>query len=43
MVGILILNPDSPMAQTIDDLGLIWGASFPDEYADRVTHLPVGR
>jgi hypothetical protein len=39
--GILELNPDMSMGQTLDELLLIWGASNPDEYRDRIIYLPV--
>lgn len=39
--GIFILNRDVTMAETIDDLALIVGASDPDEYADQPRRLPV--
>lgn len=41
--GIFILNPHLAMGESIDDLALIWGASVPGEYADRVTFLPIAR
>ncbi len=39
--GILILNPDLSIGQTLDELILIAEASFDDEYQDRIVHLPL--
>ena len=39
--GIFILNPDLTMGETIDELLLIWSASEAEEYADRLSYLPV--
>ncbi len=39
--GIVILNPKLSIGQNIGDLILIAGASFDDEYQDRIVHLPV--
>lgn len=39
--GILTLNPDMTMGETIDELRLIWGASNPEEFKDLVVYLPV--
>lgn len=39
--GIFIINPDISMKQTLDELILIACASFDDEFADRLTFLPV--
>ena len=41
MPGIFILNPDMSMGDTIDELILISGASFSDEYSDRISYLPL--
>jgi hypothetical protein len=39
--GIFILNPDMTISETADELALIWEASEPDEYFDRLSYLPV--
>ncbi len=39
--GILILNPDLSIGQTLDELILIAEASFDDEYQDQIVHLPL--
>ena len=39
--GIFTLNPKMTLRETLAELALIWGASEPDEYADRITYLPV--
>jgi hypothetical protein len=35
------LNPKMSLADTIETLALVWGASRQDEYADRITYLPL--
>lgn len=39
--GILILNPDMSIGQSMDELILISEASFEDEYQDQIVHLPL--
>jgi hypothetical protein len=39
--GIFILSPDMAIGETADELALIWEASEPDEYFDRLSYLPV--
>lgn len=39
--GILELNRDMGMGETIDELLLIWGASNADEYRDLIVYLPL--
>jgi hypothetical protein len=39
--GILTLNPDMTMGETIDELSLIWAASNPDEFKDLIVYLPI--
>lgn len=39
--GVFILHPDMGIGKTAEELALIWGASEPDEYFDRLTYLPV--
>lgn len=39
--GIFVLNPNIALAETVEELALIWGASEPDEYADQINFLPV--
>jgi len=38
--GVLIAPQNSPMGKIIDDLILIWCASEPDEWINRIRHLP---
>lgn len=40
--GIFIVKPDLSVKQMLDDLILIACASVEDEFADRITFLPVG-
>lgn len=40
--GIFIVKPDLSVKQTLDELILIACASLEDEFADRITFLPVG-
>lgn len=39
--GILTLNPDMTMGETIEELRLIWGASRPQEFQDQIVYLPL--
>lgn len=39
--GIIELNPNMSVGETIDELLLIWGASMEDEYRDIIAYLPV--
>jgi len=39
MPGILILNPNLSMGKILDELVLIAGASFENEYQDRIEYL----
>jgi hypothetical protein len=39
--GILELNPNMRIVETIDELVLIWSASTPDEYQDLLLYLPI--
>lgn len=41
--GILILNPDMSIGETLDELVLIAGGSFEEEYQDQIVHLPIPR
>lgn len=41
--GILIMSRRLSLGETIDELHLIWGASLPDEYRDRIVYLPISR
>src|SRR5579872_6199763 len=38
--GVLIIQEDFPVAEGIDQLALVWGASSADEWRDRVVFLP---
>jgi len=38
--GILTINTDQSIGQTIEELIIIAGASFADEYQDRIEYLP---
>ena len=38
--GIIVLDPDWPMAQILDSLELVAGALLEDEYRDQVVYLP---
>lgn len=39
--GILLIRRRYAWGQVIDDLYLIWDASSPDEYRDRIEYLPL--
>lgn len=39
--GILILNPEISVGETLDELILIAGGSFDEEYQDQIVHLPL--
>jgi hypothetical protein len=39
--GIFVLNPDMSIGETLEELLLIWAASSPDEYQDRIIYLPL--
>ena len=39
--GILELNPNMSIGDTIDELVLIWGASEREEYHDLIIYLPL--
>lgn len=39
--GIIELNRNISIGQTIEELLLIWGASKEHEYLDRIIHLPL--
>jgi hypothetical protein len=39
--GILELNPQMSIGDTIEELFLIWGASDADEYLDTLIYLPL--
>lgn len=39
--GILELNPNMGIGETIDELVLIWSASSSDEYQDLLLYLPL--
>jgi hypothetical protein len=36
-----MLSDDISIGDTAEELALIWGAALLDEYADRITYLPV--
>lgn len=38
--GVLILRDDMPVAQAIEQIALIWGASRAEEWRDRIIFLP---
>ncbi len=38
--GIFILKQKTPIGKLIEDLLLIWEASYPEEYQDMIVHLP---
>lgn len=38
--GILILDAEMTIGETLDELILIWGASHPHEHEDRIVFLP---
>jgi hypothetical protein len=39
--GIFTLNTDHSIGQTVEELLIIAGASFEDEYQDRIEYLPL--
>jgi hypothetical protein len=39
--GILVLNPQMSVGETIEELVLICGASEEEEYLDRISFLPI--
>ncbi len=39
--GIFLLNEDMSLGETVEELVLIAGASFPEEYQDQIRHLPI--
>jgi hypothetical protein len=39
--GILILNPNMTVGETIDELVFVWEVSEINEFADRIEFLPV--
>ncbi len=39
--GILELNPNMSIGETIDELWLIWGTSGTREYQDQIAYLPI--
>ena len=39
--GLFILKRSLPMGKIIDELTVIWGAGTSDEFADKITYLPV--
>jgi len=39
--GIFTLNANMSIGDTIEELALVWGASKPDEFADKVNYLPL--
>jgi len=39
--GILIIRPDRPIIQVIDELLLIWEASRLEEYRDKIEYIPL--
>jgi hypothetical protein len=41
--GILILPRQWDLGRALDELHLIWAASLPDEYRDRIVYLAVRR
>jgi hypothetical protein len=41
--GILVLNHDMTVGETVDELVLIWSASHLEEYQDRIVYLPISR
>jgi hypothetical protein len=38
--GILLIRKETLIGKLIEDLLLIWGASEPEEYKDRIVYLP---
>jgi hypothetical protein len=41
--GIFTINVDCSIGQTVEELLIIAGASFEDEYQDRIEYLPLTR
>ncbi len=39
--GIFVLNPNMSIGEILEELLLIWGASYEDEYQDRIAFLPL--
>lgn len=39
--GVMLLRRRSTLGQVISDLLLVWNASDPDEYRDRIEYLPL--
>jgi hypothetical protein len=39
--GIFVLSRKMSMGEIIEELALIWEATYPDEYADLINFLPV--
>jgi hypothetical protein len=39
--GILVADPGMAIAEVVEELTLIAGASFPDEYLDQIRFLPL--
>ena len=39
--GIFIFNPDMGIGETFDELMVIAGGSFDEEYQDQIIHLPI--
>lgn len=39
--GMFTLHENMSVGQTAEALALVWGASRPDEYTDRITYLPL--
>jgi len=39
--GIFLISDWLPIRQVVDELLLIWGASTPDEWQDRIWYLPL--
>ncbi len=41
--GILIISPRLALRVILDNLHLIWGAGFPNEFKDQIVYLPLKR
>lgn len=39
--GVLVLNDDMTIGETVDELYLLWKAAAVEEYADQINYLPV--
>lgn len=39
--GVFILNTGLSMGDTIEDLGIVWAAGDPRDYADIVSYMPI--